>query len=139
MHGKLSSSNPFNDLFRALKFLGKKALILAGVWVAVYFFSRLFTSGPLMLIEPTIGAIVGAAAGWEMADDAVAECGFSGPTLWILLVLACWCPIWLVERVMTALMHALVGWQMTFGEWMLLTMATIFSMIAAIWRELADD
>src|SRR5271170_5314172 len=126
MQGKLSSSNPFSELLRALKYLGKKALILAGVWVVIYFISQLFASGPLMLIEQILGAIVGAAAGWEMADDAVNECGFSGPVLWVLLVLACWCPIWLVERIMVASMHMLAGWQMTFGEWMLLTMATIF-------------
>ncbi len=129
----------FDDLFRLLRFLGKKILWVIAAWVVIYFISQLFSKGSWMLVEPVIGAIAGAATGWEIADNAVAEAGFTGMILWVLLVLSCWIPIWGTLGLMQWIMAGALGWKMTFGQWMLLTMATIFSLIASIWRALADD
>ncbi len=134
-----SALSPFEGLFRLLQFLGKKLLWVSIAWIVLYFISQLFAKGSWMLVEPAIGAIAGAATGWEIADNAVSEAGFTGIILWILLVLSCWIPIWGIQLLMQVLMHITLGWQMTFGQWMLLTMATIFSLIACIWRALADD
>jgi hypothetical protein len=135
----MEQNDPLTVLMRVLRHLGKKSLILAGAWVVVYFLSQPFNNGPMIFAEPILGAIAGAAAGWAMAEDAVEECGFSGPVLLVFLTLACWLPIWLVQGVMAELMHVLAGWEMTFGEWVFLGMATIFSLVAAMWRELVDD
>ena len=129
----------FNDVGRLLRFLGKKMLWIILGWIIVYFLSQLFSKGSWMLVEPVIGAVAGAVAGWEIADNAVSEAGFTGIVLWVLLVLSCWVPIWATQGVMQWIMTAALGWKMTFGQWMLLTMATIFSLIASIWRALADD
>lgn len=129
----------FNDLGRLLQFLGKKILRIILAWIVVYFLSQLFSKGSWMLIEPVIGAVAGAVVGWEIADNAVSEAGFTGVVLWVLLVLSCWVPIWATQGGMQWIMMETVGWKMTFGQWMLLTMATIFSLIASIWRALADD
>jgi hypothetical protein len=74
-----------------------------------------------------------------MGDDAVTQCGFTELFLWILLVLGCWVPIWLVTWIEQAIVRHLFGWHLTFGDWMLLTMATLLSLMAALWRALADD
>ncbi len=129
----------FDDLFRLLRFLGKKILWIVLAWVAIYFISQLFAKGSWMLMEPAIGAIAGAAVGWEIADNAVSEAGFTGIILWVLLVLSCWVPIWATQGLMQWIMAATLAWKMSFGQWMLLTMATIFSLISSIWRALADD
>lgn len=129
----------FDDLLRLLRFLGKKILWIVLAWVAIYFISQLFAKGSWMLMEPAIGAIAGAAVGWEIADNAVSEAGFTGIILWVLLVLSCWVPIWATQGLMQWIMAAALAWKMSFGQWMLLTMATIFSLISSIWRALADD
>lgn len=126
-------------LRRTLIYVGRKSLWIAAGWVIVYLIARIFASGPLMLIEPVLGAIFGGAAGWEMGDDAVSECGFTGLFLWIFLVLGCWVPIWLVTWIEQTIVRHLFGWHLTFGDWMLLTMATLLSLMAALWRALADD
>ena len=126
-------------LRRTLIYVGRKSLWIAAGWVIVYLIARIFASGPLMLIEPVLGAIFGGAAGWEMGDNAVSECGFTGLFLWIFLVLGCWVPIWLVTWIEQTIVRHLFGWHLTFGDWMLLTMATLLSLMAALWRALADD
>jgi hypothetical protein len=129
----------FDNLFRLMRFLAKKIAWLILAWIVIFFISQLFAKGPWILMEPAIGAIAGATAGWAIADDAASEAGFTGIILWVLLVLACWLPIWGTQGAMAWIMGATAGWKMTFGQWMLLTMATIFSLIASIWRALADD
>ena len=126
-------------LRRTLIYVGRKSLWIAAGWVIVYLIARIFASGPLMLIEPVLGAIFGGAAGWEMGDDAVSECGFTGLFLWIFRVLGWWVPSWLVTWIEQAIVRHLFGWHLTFGDWMLLTMATLLSLMASIWRALADD
>ena len=126
-------------LRRTLIYVGRKSLWIAAGWIVVYLIARIFASGPLMLIEPVLGAIFGGAAGWEMGDNAVQECGFTGLFLWVLLVVGCWTPIWLVTWIEQASVARLFGWHLTFGDWMLLTMATLLSLMAAVWRALADD
>ena len=129
----------FDDMLRLLRFLGKKILWIVLAWIVIYFLSQLFSKGSWMLVEPVIGAVAGAAVGWEIADNAVSEAGFTGIILWVLLVLSCWIPIWATQSLMQWIMADALGWKMSFGQWMLLTMATIFSLIASIWRALADD
>ena len=129
----------FDDMLRLLRFLGKKILWIILAWIVIYFLSQLFSKGSWMLAEPVIGAVAGAAVGWEIADNAVSEAGFTGIILWVLLVLSCWIPIWATQSLMQWIMADALGWKMSFGQWMLLTMATIFSLIASIWRALADD
>ncbi len=131
--------SPFNNLFRLMRFLAKKIFWIVGAWVVIFFISQLFAKGSWMLVEPAIGAIAGAAVGWEIADNAVSEAGFTGIILWVMLVLSCWVPIWGTQGAMQWIMGSTLGWKMTFGQWMLLTMATIFSLIASVWRVLADD
>jgi|GEM_PF-1579223 len=126
-------------LRRTALYAGRKALWIAAGWVVVYLIARIFATGPLMLIEPVLGAVFGGAAGWEMGDNAVQECGFTGIILWAFLVAGCWLPIWVVTWIEQAFVHKLFGWQLTFGNWMLLTMATLLSLAAAVWRALADD
>ena len=138
---KRSSSIPagLEELLRFTIFLGKKDLWIAGAWVIIFFISQLAASGVPMLFDPFIGAVSGGVIGWYIAEDAVAEAGFSGIVLTILLVLACWIPVWWTDWLLTHIMHALVGWPMTFGRWMLLTFTTIFSLIASVWRSIADE
>lgn len=138
---KRSSSIPagLEELLRFSIFLGKKDLWIAGAWVIIFFISQLTASGVPMLFDPFIGAVAGGIIGWYIADDAVAEAGFTGIVLTILLVLACWIPVWWTDWLLTHIMHALVGWPMTFGRWMLLTFTTIFSLIASVWRSIADE
>ncbi len=124
---------------RTALYVGRKSLWIAGGWIIVYLIARIFASGPLMLVEPVLGAVFGGAAGWEMGNDAVHECGFTGLTLWVFLVVGCWAPIWLVTWIEQAILNKLFGWPLTFGNWMLLTMATLLSLAAAVWRALADD
>ncbi len=126
-------------LRRTAIYVGRKSLWIAAGWVIVYLVARIFASGPLMLIEPVLGAIFGGAAGWEMGDNAVQECGFTGLVLWVFLVAGCWAPIWLVTWIEQLIVKRLFGWPLTFGDWMLLTMATLLSLAAAVWRALADD
>ncbi len=92
-----------------------------------------------MMFAPFIGAVAGGVIGWYVADDAVAEAGFGGIVLTILLVLACWIPVWFTDWLLNQIMHALLGWPMTFGRWMVLTFTTIFSLIASVWRSVADE
>ena len=129
----------FDDMLRLLRFLGKKILWIVLAWIVIYFLSQLFSKGSWILVEPVIGAVAGAAVGWEIADNAVSEAGFTGIILWVLLVLSCWIPMWATQSLMQWIMADALGWKMTFGQWMLLTMATIFSLIASVWRALADD
>ncbi len=138
---KRSSSIPagLEELRRLLIFLGKKDLKIAAAWVFIFFLTQLTASGVPMLFDPFIGAVSGGVIGWYIAEDAVAEAGFSGIVLTILLVLACWIPVWFTDWLLNQIVHGLFGWPMTFGRWMLLTFTTIFSLIASVWRSLADE
>ena len=127
------------ELRRLLIFLGKKDLWIAGAWVIIFFITQLTASGVPMMFAPFIGAVAGGVIGWYVADDAVAEAGFGGIVLTILLVLACWIPVWFTDWLLNQIMHALLGWPMTFGRWMVLTFTTIFSLIASVWRSVADE
>ena len=127
------------NLRRTFIYVGRKSVWIAAGWLIIYLIARIFAFGPLMLIEPVLGAIFGGAAGWEMGNNAVQECGFTGLFLWMLLVLGCWAPIWLVTWIEQMVVGRLFGWHLTFGDWMLLTMATLLSLMAAVWRALADD
>ena len=127
------------ELRQLLIFLAKKDLWIAGVWVIIFFITQLTASGVPMLFDPFIGAVAGGIIGWYIAEDAVAEAGFGGIVLTILLVLACWIPVWFTDWLLNQIMHALLGWPMTFGRWILLTFTTIFSLIASVWRSVADE
>lgn len=126
-------------LRRSFLFVGRKSLWIAAGWVIIYLIARIFATGPLMLIEPVLGAIFGGAAGWEMGENAVQECGYTGLFLWVILVAGCWAPIFLITWIEQAMVQKFFGWPLTFGDWMLLTTATLLSLVAAVWRALADD
>jgi hypothetical protein len=91
--------------------------------------------GPSSLFSLPIGVTAGVVIGWWLAEDAVERAGFTGFTLWTILIVACWTPVAAAEF---TLGH-ITGWSMGFGRWMLVAAALVMSMAATVWRASADD
>lgn len=132
-----SGQIPLSDLKPFALFLLRKGVIMAVGWSFVYFLTTWLNmnQGILMLFAPLLGAAVGLVYGWTLAENAADSAGFSGLSLWIILIAAAWLAIWIPEYLIGTLSgHGIGG----FGRWMLIMSAMIMSMASAIWRGSAD-
>jgi len=132
---------------RYAKRLGKQMAIIAGAWAILYFPSQSFNEGLFWpLFSLLVGGLVGLVAGWWVAENAVEEAGFSGLSLWIILVAACVGAFWGTEIILGTVVPWVSSWfghpgpwPIGFGRWMMLSSATILAMVSAVWRASADD
>jgi hypothetical protein len=118
-----------------LRHLAKKVLCVLLAWVGIYFCTQWVAEGPPSLFSLPIGVTAGVLIGWWLAEDAVEHAGFTGLTLWTLLIVACWLPIAVAELTL----GQITGWTMGFGRWMLVAAVLVMSMAATVWRASADD
>jgi hypothetical protein len=136
---KASEWTPLQGLRDFGLVIARKDGFVAAAWVVVYFLTQWVNAGTTMLFAPLIGAIAGVAIGWYLAEDAAEDAGFTGLSLWIILTIGCWAPMWIVEWILGAIMKHAAGWQMDFGRFMMLMTAMILGFASAIWRSSADE
>ena len=127
------------ELKRLGVLLVRRMTFVAIMWTTLYFAMQWAATGPAMLVNLLVGSLAGVVIGWQMSDNAVQEIGLTGLLLTIVLVLACWIPMWALQSLWASLMSHFAGWKMTFGRWMLLSSSTILSMATAAWRLSVDD
>lgn len=114
----------------------KKMGFIALGWTILYFCSHPFrVSGVLMLFAPLIGALAGLVIGWQLADGAVEDSGFTGLPLWAILILAGCSTIWIVEGIL----YLFTRWNIEFGGWMLIMAAMVLTLASTVWRSSVDQ
>jgi len=135
---RTSNWNPLEGLKGFALVLAKKIGWSALVWTVLYFASQpcRAVESPLTAFCLVIGSLAGAAIGWWMAEDAVENAGFSGMTLWVILVLASAAAVWSVEGVFLLIFGK--KW-MEFGGFMMAMSATVAALGTSVWRASADD